>query len=148
MEVREIIERIKARGESEGMSLSAISKKIPRDAGYLTDAMGGKKKDIGTTDLARVASILGTSVAYLIGETDDPKPSAPLRQALSEFPQTALGAGAGSVLKSNEVALSIDAEEWGEVVFLLSEEDAVVLQHRMKRALGDLSSLHQSSSSA
>lgn len=67
----ETVERIYALIEEKGMRVNFILEKIGKSESYFRQIKTGKAS-IPAGVLAQIAEILGTTVEYLKGETDDP----------------------------------------------------------------------------
>lgn len=69
-----ILDRVKALAREKHISISAINRDYGEEPGYLNKVAAGVRK-ITPDRLAHVAKCLGTTVAYITGETDDPAPA-------------------------------------------------------------------------
>lgn len=67
------VNKIKSRAKEKGIKIGFLCEQVGMKDTYLADVARGKNR---MTDdrLAKIAEILGTSVAYLNDETDDPAP--------------------------------------------------------------------------
>ncbi len=67
------ISKVKSLAKEKGLKIGFLCKQIGMEDTYIYDCSRGKNR---MTDdrLAKIAEILGTSVAYLNDETDDPAP--------------------------------------------------------------------------
>lgn len=72
----DIGERIREMRERRGWSTYKLSKVARVASGYLSEVENGVKKNPSAVVLARIAKALETSVDYLVGNTDDPSPTA------------------------------------------------------------------------
>ncbi|MCW3096516.1 MAG: transcriptional regulator, family [Chthonomonadaceae bacterium] len=73
MENQETIgQRIKARREERGLSLSALADLAKVSRGYLSQIESGDVENPSAAVLFRIAKNLGTSVAKLLGEVQEP----------------------------------------------------------------------------
>ena len=68
-------ERIKRLREAAGMSQGELAEKSGVDPSYISLLETGKRPNPGVETLRRIAPVLGTTLAYLAGETDDPSPT-------------------------------------------------------------------------
>ena len=67
-------ERIKKLREAAGISQGELGEKSGVDPSYISLLETGRRPNPGVETLRRIAPVLGTSIAYLAGETDDPSP--------------------------------------------------------------------------
>ena len=67
------VDRIKELSKSHGISLKYFCDLFGKTRTYLADVRSGKNK-MDESELEQIAEILGTTVAYLTDETDDPSP--------------------------------------------------------------------------
>lgn len=67
-------DRIRLLREQKGWSTYRLSKAARVASGYLSEVENGLKKNPSAFVLARIAQALGTSVDYLVGNTNDPSP--------------------------------------------------------------------------
>lgn len=132
-----IPERMEAALEISGLNRAEASRRATGNPTAFRDLVDRHSSPRVET-LQKFAEVFEVSVAYLIGETDDPAPSVSLRTASPDVPETVLAVNAGSVLSSLEVSISLQIEDWGEQGFLLSEPDALVLRERIDEAIRDL----------
>lgn len=141
MKIQDIVARISARAGAVGLSLAQLSKSIDRDAGYLGDAKGGKKRDIGATELPRIAAELDCSVAYLMGEDEMPNPTEPppaSREAPERWVLSAGGGASFGVPDRPVFALALEDAEGGREVFLIPEPVSLVLHSRLEQGLSEI----------
>lgn len=66
------IDRIKSLAKKQGKSITYICQLIDRPKYYLNDVAKSPDRRISDADLKIIATNLDTTVAYLLGETDDP----------------------------------------------------------------------------
>ena len=72
----DIIDKIKNTAKEKGISIAFICSKLGVGRGYLNDVIAGKNR-LTDDRLSTIAGILGVSVDYLLGRTDDPNPPKP-----------------------------------------------------------------------
>lgn len=72
----DIIDKIKNTAKEKGISIAFICSKLGVGRGYLNDVKAGKNR-LTDDRLSTIAGILGVSVDYLLGRTDDPNPPKP-----------------------------------------------------------------------
>lgn len=141
-------DRLRNRIEAAGTSAAAVGNSLnARSKVY--DILSGKSGNPGVQTLKLIAEKLGTTVAYLIGETDDPSPA--LRpHALEDAPLVVADEIAVGSTPRGMVFLGLDAGEAGKAEYLLSLEQGIVLHHRMGRVLDRIQEqqLHPSSISS
>ena len=68
-----MIERIVALAEEQGMKMSFLEKQLGVYRGKVAD-WKLRRSSPNVTEIRKIAEILGTTEAYLRGETDDPTP--------------------------------------------------------------------------
>lgn len=78
-------ERIVELRNRRGWSSNYLATLSGVSSGYLSDIEKGKRKNPSGEIIARIAKELDTTVDYLLGRTDDPKPMAPDRQFEPRF---------------------------------------------------------------
>lgn len=66
--------RVKALREEKRWSQGFLGERAGVDSSYISLLETGKRENPGVDTLNRLAQALGTSIAYLVGETDDPRP--------------------------------------------------------------------------
>lgn len=69
-------ERLKARIEATGISQSELARRVGITQGTIAGLVSGRSRS--STHLHKIARALGTTPAYLEGETDDPDQGAPV----------------------------------------------------------------------
>lgn len=79
-----ILDRVKALAREKHISISAINRDYGEEPGYLNKVAAGVRK-ITPDRLAHVAKCLGTTVAYITGETDDPAPAQSNRSPIFQY---------------------------------------------------------------
>ena len=131
----EIYDRVEALARARGTTVTGAS----RDAG-VSEGTLRKMRSTGAggtlETMFAIARTLDTSVAYLIGETDDPAPSAPLRADVPARRRIARLASAGASFEvegTPAMGVSITTED-GEQRFLLSEDLAPKFQQDVDAA--------------
>lgn len=67
----DIIDKIKNTAKEKGISIAFICSRLGVGRGYLNDVKAGKNR-LTDDRLSIIADILGVSVDYLLGRTDDP----------------------------------------------------------------------------
>lgn len=72
----DIIDKIKNTAKEKGISIAFICSNLGVGRGYLNDVKVGKNR-LTDDRLSTIAGILGVSVDYLLGRTDDPNPPKP-----------------------------------------------------------------------
>lgn len=104
--------RVKELRERLNLSQGLLGERAGVDPSYISLLENGKRDNPGVESLQRLARALGTSVAYLIGETDDPSPPAnntkapsPILARIKELAQSA-GIAFDNLLTTAEVTES------------------------------------------
>lgn len=67
------VNKIKSRAKEKGIKIGFLCEQVGMKDTYLADVARGKNR-MTNDRLSKIAEILGTSVAYLNDETDDPAP--------------------------------------------------------------------------
>ncbi len=73
--------RVKRLREKAGWSQGVLGEKSGVDPSYISLLENGKRSNPGVDAVQRLASALGTTVAYLVGEINDPRPISQFTQA-------------------------------------------------------------------
>ncbi len=68
-------ERLKSRLEQTGISQAELGRRVGLTQGAISHLISGDSR--GSKHLHKIARALGTTPAYLVGETDDPESVAP-----------------------------------------------------------------------
>lgn len=66
--------RVRERRRHAGLSQEVAAAKAGLDASYWSQLEGGKYQNPGLVTIRKIADVLGTSMAYLVGDSDDPRP--------------------------------------------------------------------------
>lgn len=75
--------RLKSRAKEKGRTYKYLCDQLGREKNYLSNCAGGADK-LSPENLARVADLLDTTPAYLLGETDEKeKPTGAVADGLS-----------------------------------------------------------------
>lgn len=70
-------ERLRMEMKKRGVTSAELARRADVKMSFLYDIMSGKSANPSTVKLARVADMLGVSLAYLVGNTSNPHPPAP-----------------------------------------------------------------------
>lgn len=71
-----LYERIELLCREKGVSKGKMCSDIGISQGAISDLKAGRKKSLSAQSLAKIAKYFGTSIAYLLGDMDDPLPAA------------------------------------------------------------------------
>lgn len=67
-------DRVRILREQKGWSQQDLADRANLDSSYISLLETGRRKNPGFETLLKIARALGTSLSYLAGETDDPRP--------------------------------------------------------------------------
>lgn len=111
--------------KSAGVSEGTLRKMRESDSGGSLDTLSSIAKD------------LGCSVACLIGETDDPKPAAPLRCVSKDREAQVIDFDLVSSPDTGEGVLTV-VEADGKVRYLLASRQLMAMKHLVSEILDDM----------
>lgn len=130
-------ERIAERIAALETNPSAVSARAGHGRTLVTEILNGKSRDPGIVKLSDVARALETSLAYLIGETDDPIPSAPLRSLRAVRDAEVVDLDLVQSPDTGKAVLGLkDAEKTTR--YLLTANQLMALKHLVGESLRDM----------
>lgn len=137
-----IIECLEALLADRGTNQKNVALAAGLSATAMRDVLKGRSKNPGVETLAALAGVLGVSVAYLIGETDDPglplAPHAP-STAPNPKPQTVQDARARSVANLDPPGIGLELHTPDGVArYSLKPEQAAYIARLLDRAFDQL----------
>jgi transcriptional regulator with XRE-family HTH domain len=68
-------DRVKDLRERRGLTQGQLAQYGGASQSYISDIESGKQTNVGSGKLVGIARVLKTNVGYLVGDTDDPRPS-------------------------------------------------------------------------
>lgn len=130
-----ISSRIEKRLDETGLSASGASLKAGFSDSFVRDFLRGAKKDVGVIALHKLGVVLGTSVAYLIGETDDASAIPHIQPSSQSHRMTVRSTSAAPTYDPIPASVvSLETDQRGELIFLLTEEDSRMLHGDLEKS--------------
>lgn len=127
-------DRTKALIGKRGLNAFSLAREIGVGRTVISEMLEGRSKHPRLDTLQKMAQGLGTSVAYLIGETDDPEPAAPLRSPKASL-LTVLDAVEVLPTPRGRVWAQVPTED-GMIGLLLTGPQALDMAKNLERAEG------------